>query len=320
VNFFFIHLIVLCVFIVPSLRAENIALELKNEAHVAGRIYKLSDIAIVRNGDVDLNTQLAEMEVGVTPRAGYHERITREQIGKVVELKLPELRSRFVWIGAAAVTVDCLCMPLGQGRLEQVAEDFLRKSLAKEFDRYEISHVGDAGNLAIPNIEFELRPKLLQSQIRKRTAVWVDVIVSGKVYSTVPVWFSVNAWQSVWVAKADLPKDALVGRDDFKLAEFDVTNLNSAPQVSWPESKRHLRVHLSANAPILERMLEPESAVNKNDQVVVKVEMSGGLIVTAGVAQTNARVGEVIKVRNVTNQEIFMAKVIDSGTVFVDAR
>ncbi len=66
--------------------------------------------------------------------------------------------------------------------------------------------------------------------------------------------------------------------------------------------------------------VEPRPAVLRNRPVDVQVEVGAIRLQTAGIALGDARLGEMVKVRNPAGQEPFMALVVAEGAVRVDAR
>jgi flagella basal body P-ring formation protein FlgA len=81
-----------------------------------------------------------------------------------------------------------------------------------------------------------------------------------------------------------------------------------------------LRRPLDAGRPLLAAHVEQRPAVARNQTVEVKLVLGQIQLETAGVAMGDARVGEMVKVRNPANNQSFGATVVADGKVLIRAR
>jgi flagella basal body P-ring formation protein FlgA len=66
--------------------------------------------------------------------------------------------------------------------------------------------------------------------------------------------------------------------------------------------------------------VEARPSVTKSEQVAVRVVQGAVTIETVGTALADARVGELIKVKNTNTNESYTARVVAAGAVVVSAR
>jgi flagella basal body P-ring formation protein FlgA len=155
----------------------------------------------------------------------------------------------------------------------------------------------------------------------RRMCVWVDVRIDGNDYRSVPVWFRVKATRPAWVARVPLRAGAPLRAADFATEPIDLAEFESAlvPTTERIEQLR-LRHSLDAGRPLLAAHVEQRPAVARNQSVEVKLVLGSIQLETAGIALGDARVGEVVMVRNPANNQSFGAKVVAEGKVLIQAR
>jgi flagella basal body P-ring formation protein FlgA len=124
--------------------------------------------------------------------------------------------------------------------------------------------------------------------------------------------------RTVVVAARQLPRDAMISASDLQLIERDVAPLNGQFLTTVDEA-----VGLSARRPVTagavlsrDQLLQP-LLIRRGDAVTIRAE-SGGLNVNMpGVAMTDGRRGESIRVRNSNSARMVDAQVVDAGVVSV---
>jgi len=136
----------------------------------------------------------------------------------------------------------------------------------------------------------------------------------------VPVWFSVEAWKAVPVAKTDLAAESILRADDLTMELRDVAQAGRIIDRLPADNGARLRRALVRGMPVPESALEPVTAISRNQAVAVKIASGSIMIETAGIAQTDGRVGDMVKIKNPGSSEIFLATVLEPGVVSVNAR
>jgi flagella basal body P-ring formation protein FlgA len=140
---------------------------------------------------------------------------------------------------------------------------------------------------------------------------------SGNGWSVyVPVDVAIH--RPVVAAARPLPRDAAITAADLQLLERDVASLNGQFLTAIDEA-----VGLSARRPLAagavlsrDQLLQP-LLIRRGDAVTIRVE-SGGLSVNMpGVAMTDGRRGEPIRVKNSNSARIVDAQVVEAGVVTV---
>lgn len=297
--------------------ASGIAVELRPEASISGSVYRVDDIAKVESDNPSVTGRLGGMEIGMTPRPGRSERITQQQVMRFIEANAPEWRGKLQMSGSRTTIVRATGVMVDKQRLQQLAMEFLRSVMGQGYERIEVKPVGEMRDMMLPP-DAEFRPRALSGPISRRTAVWIDIQAAGRPYAAVPVWFSVHAWKPVPIARRELPAGSEVRPEDFALETCDVMQ-QTAILDRLPEGTR-LRMTIARGSPVAASALEPVPVISRNQEVAVRVTAGNIVVETAGVAQADGRIGEMVKIKNTGSSETFLAKVLEPGVVAVNAR
>ncbi len=299
--------------------AADAVIALRPDAVVSGSAYRLQDIADMNEADPASSQRLAAIEIGVVPRPGHTERLSQQQVERAIEAHAPEWRGKFQMGGSKTVTVRGVGVAIDQQRLVRLATDALHAELAGRYEKVEIKQIGEARALTLPPAaQFRARP--VGTALSRRMAVWIDIDVDGRAFAAVPVWFSVAAWKAVPVAKVDLAAGNVLRADDLVMALQDVAGAGKVIEQMPAAAGARLRHALIRGMSVAESALEPTTAISRNEAVAVKMAAGGIVIETAGIAQANGRVGDMVKIKNPGSSEIFLATVLGPGMVSVNGK
>lgn len=176
--------------------------------------------------------------------------------------------------------------------------------------------------LTLPAGALRLHPRLPENAaLSRRMVVMVDVEVDARRRRTVPVWFAVRAMRPVLVARAPMSAGQLPTETLFALEPRDVAALPSPP---WPATQPmdglQMRQALPAGAVLTAAALVPRQAVARHQPVQVRVITGTVQLVTSGVALSDARIGDFVRVMNPVSRESYPARVIGDGLVAAGER
>jgi hypothetical protein len=191
-----VWILCLCALAVPA-RAQSVELRLKASALVAARSYKLQDLAEIADAPADLAARLAAVTIGPSPRIGYRERIERREIEQ--RLRSQAGVREVGWSGAQAVVVETAATFVAGREIADAAALHLERTLQADRQRLAMSLVEDVADVRVPQGAVRLQPRSLaySEALRRRAVVWIDVLVDGTFYRSVPVSFRVEVWRAV---------------------------------------------------------------------------------------------------------------------------
>ena len=169
--------------------------------------------------------------------------------------------------------------------------------------------------LRLPACDTPLQAFLPQgAEVRHQTTVGVRC--AGTVNWTIYASVTVDSVAPVLIARYALPRDAMLTAADFDLQTRRVPGLASAyPSSASALAGQRLRLALSAGEPLSRDALAPAPLVRRGQQVVILAHTSGIEVRMVGVALSDGRIADHIRVQNQSSQRIVEAVVRSDSVV-----
>jgi flagellar basal body P-ring formation protein FlgA len=313
-----VGLLVLCV----GASGAEVSVELRPKATL-GRVAEIAigDIASVESADAALKAGIERLKVGTAPRsqnAGY---VLRSQVERQIRLSFPGTVGHIHWRGSERVHVRFAGTQIAGAEIEARARAYLENSLRERYANVRVEPVA-TGPLTVPLGVVELQPRACgRPAAARRMCVWMDVRLDGAPFKSVPVWFRVQAYRSVLVAKSPRPAGTAFYSNDFTTELREVSALSSAPLAPGEEGRAaRLKRTLAFGEVLLRGDIEPMPAVARNQEVTVKIRAGMIRVEAPGLALSDGRLGSVIRVQNPLSREIYRARIVDEGVVMVNIR
>ncbi|PRC93904.1 flagellar basal body P-ring formation chaperone FlgA [Solimicrobium silvestre] len=292
---------------------------LQAEVLVDGRVITLGDVARLSGASPAALDTLRGVQLATAPQPGYSSHLTQREVLRLLhEAGIQEL----VVEGADATTVMTVAIPFDPEPLVAVAKTSLAGSLRRDGLSLELTHSETLPVIRLPRGEVTLRPRQASvDRPRSHMVAWVDILLDGSFYRSVPVSFSVSALQQVLVTRSSLNKGQVLSCDNVELEQRDIAQLAANPQVGdCSNLKRRLRRNLSTGEVLLSGELEAIPAVSEGDIVTLEVTKGAVVLESHALALTDGQVGQRISVRATLSQEPVLAMVIAPGIVNVSER
>jgi len=124
--------------------------------------------------------------------------------------------------------------------------------------------------------------------------------------------------QSILVANRSLNRGALLEADDLRIEKRDTSNVGYGYISGMSDAiGKQLRRPLRSGDPLRASVLEAPQVISKGDQLVVTAKNGFLKVVVPGIALSNGKLGQQIRVQNNNSERIFKAKVVSAGHVQV---
>ena len=227
------------------------------------------------------------------------------------------------WATPASALDQGAGQALARVRLHDEAAAALFARFAKLGPGLELRPLAEAeGELQVPAGKLTLQARVPEGALlSRRMAVYVELKVDGRFWRLLPVWFAVQAWRPVWVARAPLAAGHEASAEAFTSERREVTAMASpALPATQPLDGLRLRQPMAAGAVLTAALVEARPAVARQQPVQVRVQAGPVELWTQGVALTDARIGEVVRVLNPSSQQSYAARVLADGLVEAGTR
>jgi flagella basal body P-ring formation protein FlgA len=206
--------------------------------------------------------------------------------------------------------------------IDAAARGFLDESLRGRHESTKLEVVSPAHPVAVPQGVVTLNTRACGKEApSRRMCVWVDVLANDTVFRAIPVWFKVEAYRRVMVAKAVIAAGTAYDAGLFAPELRDAAAL-PGPALALEDDSRQLRLKRAFRPGdvALRSDLEPIPFVARNQDLTVKIVTGAILIEAPGVALSDGRLGSVIRVQNPSSKEIYRARVVDQGVVSINIK
>ncbi|MCX7965206.1 MAG: flagellar basal body P-ring formation chaperone FlgA [Syntrophorhabdaceae bacterium] len=147
----------------------------------------------------------------------------------------------------------------------------------------------------------------------------VEVMDKRNLTRNLFVPFKVTQKKRIYVLKEDMKKGEIITEDKVTVREiiFNEDKKDYPSEIDDVVGKM-LKRDLSANTVITKGILEDYFVIKRNDIVSIVLENKKLMVKTKGRAIDRGRIGDVIRVKNLTSQREILGRVTGSGIVHVD--
>lgn len=212
---------------------------------------------------------------------------------------------------------------LDHNGLRQNVESFMRGQIPALQARYgarsriEFALVAMDSRLNLPDCAQPLALSI-REQGNLASRINVQVACNAGLGWNVYVPVDVAIYAPVVSTAGPLARGATVGADDIQLVDTDITRLNGQ-YLSRVEDAvgLSLKRQLNAGTPITGDMLAQPTLIKRGDAVTITVESDGLAVRMPGVALSDGRRGEQIRVKNSNSAKVVDAQVTEAGQVAV---
>ena len=299
--------------------AVPISIELKTATRVDGAVYRLSDVAFIRTEDRAAHSILNEIVIGRSPKVGQIGYVSRIDLEAKVRTAQPSWAETIHWTGASIAKVRTNGRELAREDVIAAADSTLRQWLEAQHGTATMELRTDLAPIYVPNGHAEVRARVAENaRIASHLCIWVDVLVVGKHYQSVPLWYDVSAIRPVYRVTNDLPPGHVVTENDFEATEVDVAAVRGK---TWPvtevlENQRTTK-WIAASAILTDDMLEAVPDVVKGERVIVTAASGPVALQVSAVALKDGNVDDRIMVTREQRLDKFQVLVTGKGQAVV---
>ncbi len=298
-----------------SISQQGLSIYLPREAVIESENITLGKIAVI-TGDQNLTAKAADIELGKLSLAGQVITIDRSMIqSRLACSQMPACKP--VMSGAEKVSIKRKAQTIKGSSIVESASTFLANSIKeKSIAGWEVVKVPADVTLPAQAENIELVTRLVSRGNNGQAIVEVSIVAGSKQIETCQVVFRPKYNIQRAVALADIKEGTSLTADNTKIEQV----ISEKPQKSdWSSPYGLVATRdLPEGTVIIGNMAkspQPPVVIERNQNVIIKIERGGLLVTATGKATEKGRLGECIKVRNNDSQRVILAKVNEDGTV-----
>ena len=273
-----------------------------------GKIF-LGEIADINASNL-IKQRLNKITLGFAPRPGHF----RVFSGKYLKTKIESDRlcSRSVSVFVPdKVYIKRKGMVIPRKKLESIFTDYISQRIVR--NEFKISNFSIRGTGAYPDGKLSLivcDNNNNRKNIKGRTSVYVRVRVDGRNYGRISLSGWVDVFDSVICASKNLERGTVLSLNDVCREKLNISKFSGNYYTDSGEILgKVLKTELARGRCITSDMVKDPALVHRGD-LVKMVAASGALkIVTSGIAKSDGRLNDQIRVENIRSGRVVYAVV-----------
>lgn len=170
----------------------------------------------------------------------------------------------------------------------------------------------------VPGVDKKVRfsPRLIESSAANQATVEIGVFAGDQKIGERQVTFVLKYESRQAVTKVEIPAGAVLSPEN---VEIQKKQSDYPEPADWKSPYGLIaKRRLGANTVLRPSMMGPAESptvIERNQNVVIRIERPGFVITAAGKAMQDGKAGEYIKVRNADSQRIILARITTDGSV-----
>ena len=309
-----------------AVMAPRAAIRVRESATVQGKEILLKDIAEITAQNRSLAEALETLPVGQAPPPG----LTRTFDPALIVIKLRQYKIDPAGIrieSSGPVVVAGAHRVIGSDALFEAAKTAVLRRREEDMERITVRSDTLPPDLVVPpgEVELKARPRLPSAcpEPCRRVdlgsiPVVVEAWIDGRLYRTVSLSLRLSLIREVVVANYPLPRHTVVKATDVRLERRDIGLLAHEPlqDPALAVGRRTTRM-LAMGDVIISDAVELPPVIRKGDVITLMVEAPGLLLTAKGIAQEEAKAGQLIRVKNTASGREVLGKAANDRTVRV---
>ena len=288
-----------------------------DESWVKGDKVYLKDVAVIV-GDGTLQERLGIIQLAFAPKAGKTRTLQGAWIASKIRANrwLPENTVLHI---PEHVQVTRLSQVIDNESLFRRFADFVSKRLEGKGIDFRILRFKVVGNGPIPEGDVDLDiTNRTERKLMGHVTLPVSVHVDGKQVRRLILSGWIDRFEDVVCAVQPLDRGTILTQDHLSVEKRNITKLpaNVLKSKGFLVGKR-LKRSVKEGTVLLTNIVDVPPLIKKGDRVTIVAESSSLRITVLGIAKDQGSAGEQIRVKNLTNDQVIVASVVNSSTVRV---
>ena len=291
-------------------------IKLHKEALVTKDVILLGDVATISPENLEAK-QWAEHQISRAPAPGEEKVIQSHSL--ISSLRHLAGADKIRWSGSENIIVKRQGIELRKEQLKQIVAEFLQHNIEKLPDaNLRFTSVRAPETIVLPtgNLTYTVTPS--KPGIIGSSSFSIVFQVNGKTVKNCTVRGKLEAMAEVATARVNIRKGSIITADQLNMTSQDISKLDTPfPAIDLVVgmlAKRTIR----AGRAIDNKNVEQPPVIAKGEQVKIFAGKGGLQISTNGIAIMDGRLGEYIRVKNISSNKLVYCKVDAPGIVSVE--
>lgn len=298
----------------------GVTVQLPAKVEASGLSLRLGDVAQVSGDDPMEVALVSDIDLGYVPAPGYSRLLHKERLRQKITPVAPDAKVTFagstkcrVFPGVKVVTAEAL-----RAKALKVVE-----AKFKDTD-VEISMTGSIKDINAPSGKesVEVRARVATGPASQGLqGVAVDILVDGELWRTQWTTWSVATWEDVAVLTARVKKGEKLTPDMFQVERRKSSQVSGSKPLTLKKLQSAVAARdLAPGQAIFAGDVSRETVVTQGHRVQVEVKSGSVIARTAGVALSDGRIGDSIRIKIDVNAKELTGTVVAKNRILVELR
>jgi flagella basal body P-ring formation protein FlgA len=293
----------------------QISVNFQANASVAEARIVLADIAVIKPAGSAADT-IGKLPVAAAPAPGKTKQLSTVSVISSLRNR-PEV-AEVDWQGSPTITVERKGNHISQEQIQQIVAAYLQENSAKLKSEVQFTATRTPEQLILPTGQLRWKVTPSNPDILGSSSFSIFFTVDGKPAGNCVVRGKLDSFAEILTAARTLHKGDVIKEEHLALKRQSLAGLED-PFIH-PEQIVDMQLARTVNAgkPLtLKDIIAP--ALIKNGEMVKIYARKGSLeLSTGGIAQADGRLGETIKVKNISSSKLVHCRVDGPGIVSVN--
>jgi len=302
--------------------SQLVTLQIRDHIEVAKSGVYLGDLVVPNSVPSDWMEHFTSIYIGEAPDAGevkyVQVELLKSYLKKIIEGNSQNF-DQVQLIIPSEIVVTRKSVNIPREEIEQAFKDYVIKHISWKPENIDIHDIRIAGVPVVPAGERTINVSSASQELTGgNTTLTFQLTVDGRTVQTFNVTGIVDLYDDVFHAAKDIPKGSVIQAEDVVIKRTLVTDdpKGYARKELDAVGKRVLR-DFKANDPLKLSSLDNPIVVNKGDIVRLVITKPGLMLTAKGEAKNEGRIGERVKVMNLSSKKIIQGWIKDRETVIV---
>lgn len=297
-------------------RASAIDVTFVKKCEVKGPLVRLGDVAQI-DTFTELGKSLASIAVGNSPAPGEKSYFRTKNIKKYL-LASQTLPEDIEWKGSPSIAVKRSGLALSSRDILDYISNYIRSqenNLPQAVIRFIPSALPLPFTLPTGNLHCQVIPS--NPNILGSNRFSLIFTVDDRVVKNMSVRGKLEARANIITASIGLRRGTILQQHHLKNAVVDISNIKNPGFFPEDFIGKKLKRTLRGGTPIEHSMVEALPVVHRGEKVKIVVQSGPMMLTATGLAHTDGKMNELIRVQNLKSQKIIFARVAAPGIVEV---
>ncbi|MDF1838355.1 MAG: flagellar basal body P-ring formation chaperone FlgA [Planctomycetota bacterium] len=298
----------------------GVTIQLPAKVEASGLSLRLGDVATVTGDDPVEVERIRAVNLGYVPAPGYSRLLHKGRLKQQIAPAAPEASVTF------AGSTQCRVFPAVKVVTAETLRSRAQKAVEAKFKDtdVEISMTGSIKDITAPTGRdgVEVRARAATGPATQGLqGVAVDILVDGELWRTQWTTWSVATWEDVAVLKVRVQKGQKLTPDMFQIERRKRSQSSSQSALSLRKLQSAVAAReLTPGTAIYPSDVSREKVVISGHRVQVEVQSGSVIARTGGVALSDGRVGDSIRIKIDLNSKELTGTVVAKNRILVELR